>query len=459
MKNLSTNSFSANPALREIWSITRLVKSTYGFNLGLMQFTYQVFLYDHFGSNQKALSWTVSLLILLSIFILLAEVPTGALGDYLGRKKTIVLCFVVATVAYFFRTWIYFVPSPFYSLILAVFATIFYALSYTLFSGCFTAWIVDSVRGCQGNNDYGPILARAASHMMLAKILGAAIGLSLYLMGYVYYAFSLGTLIAMHCAIYCSIKMKETKAMQFHSGKLFLEDSIHKMKKIMVDGFKITLKTPPLMFMMFMTASFMMLINVVNALWPIAMKANFGVTKMSPYWFIIVFTGMLSAYLGTKILEWLQHKQTKKSGKSIKALWSWFLVVCLLMAITVYSLGFSSLKGAMTLTVFIMAFAVFNLCYGFLLPADDTLMNHFIKTEHSQERATIMSWSSMLIELLMIIFLFPSSGPSGKETAVGWMLPSGILIVLTIAIYFLMRRYQRKVSELPDGTELMAVKT
>lgn len=446
-----------NPALKDIWNSTQVIRITRGLNLGIFQYTYHVFLYDHFGGDVKALKSIIFLMILSALLMLIAEVPTGALADHIGRKKTLVLSLAIGTVSYFFRTWVYFANSFSFSFILALLAVVFYSLSFSLFKGSFTAWIVDAVRERNVPEGHGPILARSYGSLMLAKIIGGILGLSLYLSGYVYYAFGLGALSYLLCAIYCGGTMQESKSMEFHKGDFILKESLAKMKKIIADGVGISLKTPPIAYMILMNAAFMMLIQVVNYLWPVAMKSNFGIGKMSPYWFIVVFTSMGMALLGTKLLEKINHRHVDGKIRKLpdSTLWNWLAGACIIMAIPIIVLGINAGTNSMDLNLFIVAMAAFSIGYGFVIPAYEILINYFIPSNHAKERATIMSLSEMLLELCFVVLLFPSSGPSGKQTAVGWILPAGILIVLTVVVHFLMRRYQRRAGELATGGNLV----
>ncbi|MBI4237462.1 MAG: hypothetical protein HY696_03460 [Deltaproteobacteria bacterium] len=76
----------------------------------------------------------------------LLEVPTGAIGDAIGRKRTVLwsllcrtgffLCLAITTVA----------PNIVAAFCIAMLANIAFAFCYTFFSGAFTAWCVDSLR-------------------------------------------------------------------------------------------------------------------------------------------------------------------------------------------------------------------------------------------------------------------------------------------------------------------------
>jgi len=448
-----------NPHLKDIWSITKNIQMTFGLLVGLLQYINYVFLYEHFGANANALKLVAVLAIIGQLMTLLSEVPTGVVGDHIGRKKSVVLFFILSSIACFFRAWIFFVPSMISSIVLALIATVFSSVGRTFFSGSFTAWVVDSIRERNVKEGHSSLIARSYSVMFVAKLAGAGIGLTLYLIGYVYFAFALASVAGMLCALYCGITMKETKAMQFYKGKLFVGDSINRMKKILINGFKISIKTPAILFIMILDSNFMTLIFVVLFLWTIAMKSNFGAGKMSFYWYLIVFLSFGTSFLGAKGIEWLSHRYMAKNNERISnvTLWDYMVIVCFMISIAVLCLGASSLMGYMPIALFIAVIAILNIGYGFLMPASDALINHYIPVENSSERATIMSLDSMLLEFVMIILFFPSSGSSGEKTVVGWMIPAGVLIVATSVLHILMRRYQRKIGELPLKESLVQV--
>jgi len=444
-----------NASLRDIWKVTSLIYITQGLGLGVFQYTYQAFLYDHFGGTSKSLSLVISLLVITEVLILFLEVPTGALGDYIGRKKTVILAFACGTVGCFCRTWIYFIPSVPISYVVGVVAVIFYALSYTLFSGSLVAWVVDSIRVRNIPEGHGKILARSSANMIIAKAVGAIMSVFLYLHGYIFYAFALGTLSFLFCCLYCAVAMRETESMNFTRDGWRWRVSYEKMREIVCEGFYVCISIKPIACLTAVYASFMMLIHIVLYMWPIAMKANFGVEKMSFYWFFVVFGSFVTSFLGSKFLEYLnRHHENETSARmSNEQLWNWLAVVCIITAIPVIVLGVLSTLNQLTLFVFVGAIVVFNVGYGFLMPAYDTLINYYIPEKHAKQRATVMSFASMLDSVLMVMFLFPSTGPSGRQTAIGWLVPAVMLIVLIGIVHVLMKSYCRQQRELNAGSD------
>ena len=440
---MSNQKRSINPLVKDVWHIVRTAEGIYGLNLGLNQFIYYIFLYGKFGSNSWALHRAVFILLTMQLGCFLFEVPTGALGDYIGRKKTVVLCFFTAALGFLFRAGICFFSTPNSSFTLAVIATSISALSYTLLSGSFTSWIVDTVKERNISDGYGAIFARGSSIMLFMKIVGAMIGMFLFLNGYVVWVFVMSGVIAFFCAVYCGIKMKETESLRFYKGTLFLKHTVSRMKEIAKVGFKVIISTPPLLYLFFVGVSFTLLMHIVNALWPIAMKTNFGIERMTFYWFFLVFTGLVVAFSGAKFLEFLQHRNIKSSQTSLtpESLWLWTLRVSLVMGIPIVILGLLNWKGMMDFWTFAIGFICFNFGYGFLMPGLGILWNQYIPLERSQERATISSWDSMMSELFVLMLAFPSSGPTGEKTTIGWILPASMLIVSVLVVHVLLKCY------------------
>ncbi|MDP2599285.1 MAG: hypothetical protein Q8P84_00935, partial [Deltaproteobacteria bacterium] len=316
---------------------------------------------------------------------------------------------------------------------------------YTLHDGAFSAWVVDTLRERNHADRVGIILSRSYGHMALAQAIGAFIALPLYLSGYVFYAFSLGFTSCILCAVFCSIMMRENKDIAFHEGPLVWKHSLDRMKSLTIEGLKISFKVPAVGYLVLMYVAFMFLTHVVSYLWPVAMKANFGVGRMSSYWYAIVGLSLFLNFLGAKAMELIAHK-----SPSNVALWIWFMLISLVMSSPVAYLGIKTMEGDVSLVLLVLSVVLCRFGYGFLRPCYDMLVNKYISAEHSKRRATILSLGGTLSSLVVVLLMIPSSGTTGENTTFGWLIPSGLLIVLTLVLGFLMRRYQRRIGELPS---------
>jgi MFS family permease len=431
---------------RDIWKTTLTIKLNQGFGTGLTSFIYRIFLFEHFGANGFAIKFVALLVILNSLFTLLLEVPTGAIGDYIGRKKAVILSFIFVSLCFLFKTSIYFSPELHLSMILAIAAEILNAIGYAFFSGTFFAWLVDSVRTNSIEEGHGPLIAKGTSYTHVGRIVGSAISLTAYLLGHVYLALLMGFISYGLVAVYCGVTMKETEKMTFYGGGLSIRQSLMRMKEIVKIGFSSCVRIPPILYLTMLNAIAQMSVYAVLFLWGIAMKVSFGIENMNFYWYLIVFGSFASAFIGARLVNKLhtQHFQNKMQRTSNQVQWNWVIAVCLFLSTSIIGLGLCKINDLMTLGIFIGVVIAVNFSFGFLWPAINALFNYFIPEDLSPERATIMSFSSMVTELFMIILFYPASGTSGEKTVLGWMIPASILLGATVVLNFLMKRYEQK---------------
>jgi hypothetical protein len=244
--------------------------------------------------------------------------------------------------------------------------------------------------------------------------------------------------------------MEETPNMIFYQGQFWVKRSWQRMIEIMVVSYRICIQVPAIFYLIMMHASIMFLCYVVSVMWPVSMKANFGTGEMSIYWFVVVFLGMFLSLSGSSFSSRLNQFYLKRWAHSIPnpTLWSWLASGCLTSAVPIVVLGLSNKWGFVSLPLFIGCVGACFLGYGFIRPKCDILINNYIPKEHSHERATIISLANMLASFIEIFLFFPAIGEEAATTAVGWLVPSGMLLGLTIALHFFIRRYQKKTGEL-----------
>ena len=115
---------------------------------------------------RRGLNFTqISLLgVIISLAIIIFEVPTGLVSDIIGRKKSIIfgiiLLLVHATVYIFANNFITFATG-----------ILFFAIAITFFSGCVTAIIYDSLKAIKKENQAKTYIGRYRSAQILACII------------------------------------------------------------------------------------------------------------------------------------------------------------------------------------------------------------------------------------------------------------------------------------------------
>ncbi len=348
-----------------------------GFSSGLNIFVYRLFIFEHFGSNHFSIKLAALLNVFYFISVLLLEVPTGALGDYLGRKKGIILSFFFSSIGLFIRTLVYFSPEFYFSIFLAFVAELVLAIGYSFFSGTFLAWLVDSMRTNNIQGGHGPLMAKGTSYLHIGTIIGSTISLTLYLKGHVYIAFCLGVVSNMLVAVYLGATMQETEKMKFYQGGLPIKDSYYRMREIMQIGFSACIKIPPLLYLTVLNALAQTSVFAVLYFWGIVMKSSFNLKEMSLYWYVVVFGGFVSSFMGARLVNQLHSKNFKNILKKTTegAQWNWVVAVCIFLSLVMTGLGLIKMQGAMSLGVFILGVIMVNFTYGFLWPAMNSLFN------------------------------------------------------------------------------------
>lgn len=431
---------------RDIQLVASIVRVMWGVGLGSTLFTFTPYAYGLLGGDEHALTLSVVVFAFLQLCILSLEVPTGALGDHLGRRKTVILACGIYALCFLVYMALALSSNVTVVFGIALFSAFCYAVCYTLLSGSLVAWIVDSLRERQVAEGPNAIMARAHAHGYLGILVGTLVSVPCYLYDAMMISFLFGFISCAVGTFLCRRLMKESASLTFHTGPFTFQKSFQRMKEIMVMGSRITLRTPALLYIMLPFALVMFLVHTVNLLWPIAMRDNFGMRDMSRSWFLLVALVTLSMYYGSKISSRI------KAGIDNSSLWAFFNMLILLMAVPVVILAVASRVTSLSLAVFGFVIVVSQFAFAALRPIYETLVNIYIPVEHSQERATIMSLGSMMAGVITAALILFSKGPNGEATTTGWLLPSGLLIVVITVINLLMRKYQRRVTDIATSS-------
>ncbi len=137
------------------------------FSLGMSYIgaTYVLFLM-HFGLNTLEVN-----LVNVSFFLtrIICEVPTGALADSVGRKKTVMFACIFLAIGKFF----YAQSSTFWQFVIA---EVLAGIGYTLVSGAFQAWLVDRLKEQKYEGNIAKVFTgeRIVNHVAMG--IGAIIG-------------------------------------------------------------------------------------------------------------------------------------------------------------------------------------------------------------------------------------------------------------------------------------------
>lgn len=331
------------------------------------------------------------------------EVPSGAMADLLGRKKTVLLgrfmCLSSRVIMIF--------SGSFWGFAIAF---IIQALSYNMNSGSGEALVFDSLKQLNKEKDYLSINGKI---IFLIEVSGAV-------------AVFVGGVLANYSYVYCYLAAMVLGLFEIILAFNFSEPDICSekeesisIKKHFVNCYHIMKQNKQIRNILLyypMTFTFFMVTFYYGQQY--FQSLNMNTVQISV---CLLIQGLLSA-LGAASA----NKLMKLTKEKIKYLAS------VLMAISIILYGISNLWIA------IPSFCVMGFMYGLLTPISSDSLNAKIPSE---QRATIISVSSMMYSMMMII-IFPISGAIAEAAGISkTFIGIGVLqLVIMIFLFFTLIR-------------------
>jgi len=356
------------------------------------RFYYPVFtlLYLDYGLT---LSQFAMLNVVWAATIVLAEVPSGAFADTLGRKKLVVLSSLVMFVEI---AMIALVPTENPNLVFMVFLVnrIFSGLAMALASGADEALAYDTLKE-QGNEELWPrvlqIQLRIASSVgIFVTLIGAAM-YDVNFMTNIFHALGLtapastkdlmripvfATLLVALLAIYAAVNMREEKKVM-PNGQTKLATTIASLK-LTTDTGKWVLATPYVLFILLYYSLF-------------EHTSRMFLTMNSQYYLAIdipiIYFGFIGA--GISLLKIILAGQSRRLAENIEP--KTFIIIMGLASILTYywiSLGWS-IYGVVPALVLIFIIMTMNIFISY----------HLNKKTESHNRATVLSFKGLMFNL------------------------------------------------------------
>lgn len=439
--------------VRHIWKVAKVVQSAMGFTMGLYLYTYGPLFYEKLAeaSNPK-LGMTLTSLWFGIQYALIAflEVPTGAIGDTIGRKMTVVWSFFCRMLFFILLAFIPFLNSISFVLTLAILAAVAFGFAYTFFSGTFTAWCVDSLREKAPDIGYEHLLSRAYTYNFIAQILGGILAVLFYVWHLAYVGFLSAAIISVFGMTFCLGEMEEVKTLNFvKPKKVSLAAITKRVGEVIGIGFQVFRQSSVILVLVLVFAGYMFVLNIVDYLWPVYLRGRISTDIQTYYWIGLVIATLLVSAVGSHALtlwtrRWHKNNQAKTHNVILRR---WLIGACLLSSLPILFLSWLTSQGLDTFWFFATAILPVEFAYGVIAPCYETLVNNYIPDHHAQERATIMSFGSLVRSLLIMLLAIPAGGSSGEKTTVGWAVPAFLLLVITIIGNTVLKRAQKKVPE------------
>lgn len=428
-------------SIKPVWRTIQIIRISKGLDDGLRTFIVGPYFYEIFkklSGEENALLYASVVWALYSGLLALLEIPTGLFSDVFGRARSVTYCFVFNLIYALGLASLVLINHSSVVFALVILISFARAAGVTLYNGSFTAWVVDNVREHCPEYGYDRLLAKGYTYYSLSMIIGALMGITLYLYGVAYAAFIIGGFVCLNCATFCGAEMKENRSLDFSKLNNFWGEASSRLTTTLGTAVRVCHKVPAIWWLLLIYASYTFLYNAICYLWPIALGSLYGTSRWSSKWYIMAFGVPAGCALGSQLLVWCSTHYHKKNGKRLPnaSLMKWIVGSCLWGAIPIMLLGISQLMGHIPFWIFASGILALQSTNGMLDSAYSALLNAYIPDNNSQERSTIMSVGTMLQGVLLMALLVPSSTPTGVAGVIGWLLPSSLLlIVLAVAVW------------------------
>lgn len=444
-------------AARKVWQVAMVVRGAQGFVLGVSLYTWGPFLYEQlvqYVTPSTAITLTTFFFGLEKFLITVLEVPTGAFGDAAGRKLSVVYSFACWSVAYLVLATIPFTTSLPFMIGLSSLFVLCFALYYTFFSGSFTAWCIEKLRVTAPEVGYEQILAPAQTTNALTVLAGALLGIGGYAAGWAWLTFLIAALVAAGCMVYCLGEMQETApGAAVTAARRSLAQLTTEMGNIIGTALRVVSQSRAVAALVLLSACYLTLVNFVGLLWPIYVRSNFPGTPQVLAWLGLAVVTQLAAAGGSHMVtRWTRRHVGTIHSRSI-LLRRLLITGCLVGGALVLGLSLGARWHWHPFWLFLLTVTMVRLGFGVVSPTFETLLNYALPHSHARERATVLSFASFVNGVLVFVLAFPTSGPSGEHTTMGWLVPAILLLIVTLIGHRILVKTEREAPRLRCETE------
>ncbi|MDO8638866.1 MAG: MFS transporter [Candidatus Daviesbacteria bacterium] len=401
--------FSKNVLTKDVKSVYYLLSFLITLAASLTFATYVLFLLNNGLDLLQVMLVNLSFMVGNFIF----EIPTGAYADYFGRRKSVILSCIFATISLF----IYFMSSNIWFFILAELTA---ALSFTFFSGALDAWMVDSLEKKGSGEKVDSIFSQSNIISQSAVLIG---GLAGGYIGTVNLAlpFGVGAVSAFVALLVSIFFMHEERIIK---KTLSIAEGVSQMTKVAKNSIIYGVKHKVVLWLIFSTILVQFAFMPLNMYWSPRLNELAGNQIWLMGWVLVGSSLFMMA--GSFLV-----KNLLKRDKT----YLWLLIFAsLILGLPIIVIATSNIFG-----VVLLGFLTYQIGRGILDPVHKAYLNKYIPSE---QRATILSFDSMMGKFgaaLGLVILGWIAKNYSIQTS--WFI-SGILLLFLIPIYMRARKHE-----------------
>ncbi len=427
---------TTNAAQRaELQHCVRTTQVLWGLSFGFYIFIYGPWFYECFGgelNDAVALSFTAALLAIRQVGIAVFELPAGFLADKMrnGRQRLVTSGFAFRLL--FFAGLAVLAPlqASTFAFPVAVAASVAFAAGYSAFNGAFAAWVASRSRAIAPPSESPELTSRMITEghvwMFGAELVAGVISVLAYQFGVPAASFAFGIVACVAGTVFSYGHLADD------SGCPATPRAVGKGWKQRMSAAHIVvtdLRVVGVIVLLFAGAMF--LVNIVEYLWPVALRSKVEVDNRGWVWMGILLALSASRLWGARL-----------AGKAwVRAhLEMVFVLLATLGSGSVIALSFLTDAGQDNVWMLGFVVVVVVFAHGVMTPSYEALVIRHLPQEFNAWQASILSLGSLLRSILVLAVAIPAAGSVADKTAVGWALPAWIVLVAACIAFVALRR-------------------
>lgn len=361
--------------------------------------TYQLFLVGH-GLSYLEIN-LINLSYMIGCFIL--EIPTGAYADVFGRRRSIIIGCLTLSLSFL----VYFLASNFWFFLLA---EVVGAFGSTFISGALEAWMVDSLKQANYQSDLENVYQKESLFRLLGTMIGSLSGAFLgeYSLAWPWLASAISMLII---SLYIHQVLPKNGVKDKH-----LRCDLKAIKDVATTSVKYGYRHRSIFYLIGFGACLALSFQAFNMQWPIVFSGyGLSVVQLGYIFNGIALTNFLGGQLAPRFLRLIgQEKRALIWSQAITALG---------MTIASLMLGYYPVLSG---------FMLHEIGRGILRPLKQAYLNRRIPSE---QRATVLSFDSMISQLGAGLGLIISGLIADKFSISSAWLVSSLLVVASVILF------------------------
>jgi len=364
--------------------------------------TYQLFLLEK-GLSLLEIN-LLNCVFMLSNFIF--EIPTGAIADFFGRKKSVIVGLWIYSLSFF----IYFFSDNFWQFLLA---EVIGAIAFTCISGALEALVVDSLKHHKYDGDLETVFRRGEIRhlgIIVGAVVGSFVGQIDLSWPWLLTAISFALLAIASMFFFREDYLSKTEKITI---------SLAPIKNIALESVACGLKNKKLMFIVVFSSILAFSLQPINMYWPVIFKQNF---LLETKYMGLIFSGVvIFTYLGSQASFFWQKKiKCKKNAIFFSQI---ITFVGILVCVFVFNLP-----------LFLIFFLIHEFGRGLFNPLNRAYINENIE---SQNRSTVLSFESMITKAGAGLGLISSGIIANSFGILNSWLISAVILAITIFVFWI----------------------